>query len=173
VALGSATGTTVDLAYPTSSTAKRQFRAMATDTAGNASPWALGPAFRVLAFQNGSAPVAQSGKWKSRSSSSFYGKSARSSSALGARQVLNIVASDFAIVSTLGPNRGRFEVYVDGNYRQTIDLYAPTTSFRRVVYAIDFGASGSHRIDLRVTHTKSASSSGYRVDFDAFLALAP
>jgi hypothetical protein len=127
----------------------------------------------VLAFQDSSASVLRSSGWKARSSSSHYGGSARSSSTAGAWQRLTTTASDFALVSTLGPNRGKADVYIDSVKVGTVDLYSATTKYRQVVFAWDFGSPGAHTIELRVTHTKSASSSGYRVDFDAFLALAP
>jgi Zn-dependent metalloprotease len=173
VTLGSATATSVDLAYVASTTKRRQFRARASDTPGNLSDWSTASPFRILAFQNGSSAVVQSGTWKLRSSSSHYGGSARSSNAAGAKQRLSGTFSDLAVVSTLGPNRGRAEVWVDGALAATVDLYAPSLVYRRVVFAVDFGASSAHAIEFRVTGTRNAASTANRVDFDAFLGLAP
>jgi Zn-dependent metalloprotease len=175
VGLGSPTGTSANLNYKAKTNAKRQFRARATDASGaaNQSAWMVADPFRVLAYQNGSAAVVKAGTWKNRSSSSHYGGSAQSSSTLNAKQKLTLNASDFAIVSTTGPNRGKFDVWIDGLNVAVIDLYSPTTRYKQAVYAVDFGVAGSHSIELRVLHTKNAASSAYRVDFDAFLALAP
>ena len=173
ISLATGTSTSANQKFPTSSSTKRQFRARATDNNGNQSTWATAKAFRVLAHQNGSSAVTQAGTWKTASKSSFYGGNVRHSRTAGSKQSRTAVVSDFAIVSTLGPNRGRADVYVDNVYQATIDLYASSLQYRRVVYAIDFGAAGSHTIELRVKGTKRAASSGVRVDFDAFLALAP
>lgn len=171
--VGLSTPTSAFHGFAASSSTKRQFRAQATDDHGNTSAWVTAPAFRVLAHQNGSAAVTQSGTWKTGSTSNFFGGSVRYSGKTGARQSRTATVSDFAIVSTRGPNRGRADVYVDGVFQATVDLYSPTVQYRRVVYAIDFGTPGTHTIEWRVTGTKNPSSSAKRVDFDAFLALAP
>jgi bacillolysin len=174
VALGSSTGTEVTVDYITSNKKKRQFRASAIDTNGNASAWATSPAFKVLGFQNGASGIVQTGSgWKTKSNSSHFGGSVRASGTAGARQSMTRTMSDVAIVTTLGPNRGKFDVYVDGQYKATIDAYSATTKYRQVVFAWDFGSSASHSIELRVLGAKNAASSGTRVDFDAFLVLAP
>jgi bacillolysin len=173
VAMPSATATAKDINMPVSASATRRFRARATDGLANQSAWATGPAFRVLAIQDGTAGITQTGTWTRGTNSSFFGGSVRYATAAGARQTYSATVSDFAVVTTRGPNRGRAEVWVDGTLRTTVDLYAPSVQHRQVVYAIDFGAPGAHTIELRATGTRNGSSKGTRVDLDAFLALAP
>ena len=174
VAMGDPTATSVHLDYITSKTKRRQFRASATDGIGNASGWLAGGPFKVLAVQNGASALTQTGSgWRTQSSSSFYGGSVRYNTTAGAKQRLTRTMSDVAIVTTKGPNRGKFDVYVDGAYKATVDTYSATTSHRQVVFAWDFGMPGTHTIELRVLGAKNAASSGARVDLDAFLILAP
>ena len=54
-----------------------------------------------------------------------------------------------AVVAPTSSTRGKVSVYIDGVYRKTIDLRTSTLHHRRVVYAIDFGVSGTHTIQLR------------------------
>jgi hypothetical protein len=44
---------------------------------------------------------------------------------------------------------------------------------RQVVYAVNFSSAAQRTIELRVAGTKNSKSSATRVDFDAFLAIAP
>ena len=173
VTLPSKTASAANVNFATHNTTTRQFRARATDKAGNVSSWSVGDSFRVLARQDGTSAVSQTGSWTKASNSKFYGGSVRHSSSGGASQSWTGTVSSLGLVSTLGPNRGRAEVWVDGVKVATLDLYASSTKRRQVVYAVDFGDAGKHTIELRVSGTKSAKSSGKRVDFDAFIAIAP
>jgi hypothetical protein len=122
---------------------------------------------------HGAASIVQSGTWKTSSLSNFYAGSVRMSGAAGAQQSLTMTMQDAAIVSTLGPNRGIAQVWVDGVLAATIDLYSATTQYRRVVWAADFGTPGTHTVVLRATGTKRPASSAKRVDLDAFLVMQP
>jgi hypothetical protein len=156
-----------------SNTTTRQFRSSATDTAGNTSAFSTGPVFKVKAVQNGAAAVVQGGTWTNQSNSNFYGGSVRYSGAAGRSQSLTRTGTDFAIVSTKGPNRGQAAVYVDGVFKTNVDLYNATTQYRRIVYSISFPTAASHTIELRVLGTRNPSSTSNRVDFDAFLTMEP
>lgn len=149
-----------------------RFRSRATDGAGNTSAWAAAPAFRVAVRQDGSRAVRQMGRWGTKRSASHFGGTVRSSTKRGARQRLAAVGTDFAIVSTKGPNRGRAVVLLDGRRVATIDLYGRTTTPRSIIYAVSFPSAGRHTIDLWATGTKSRQSKGKRVDLDAFLVLS-
>ncbi len=173
VTLASATSVAKNVNYAASTTATRQFRARATDTSGNTSPYELGDVFKVRAFQNGSASVVQAGTWSTQSASSFYGGSVRYASAAGRTQSLTANVTDFAILTTRGPNRGIAAVRVDGVLKATIDLYRSKTQKRWVMYSISFPTAGTHTIELRAKGTKRAASSSTRIDFDAFLTMAP
>lgn len=173
MALATSTTTSRDFKATASSTTTRQLRARATDGAANTSAFASGPVFKVRKHQDGSAAVVQSGAWSTSSNSNFYGGTARRAGTAGRSQSITRTATDLAIVSTLGPNRGKAAVYVDGLLQATIDLYSATTVYRQVVYAISFPTAGIHTIELRVLGTKRPASSGTRVDLDAFLSMGP
>jgi Subtilase family len=173
VSLPSAKAVSADLSVGTSSTTTRRYRARATDSVGNTSAYATAPALKVRAYQNGSSAIVQAGSWTNHSLSKYYGGSVRHASGTGRRQSLTTSMHDVALVATRGPNRGKARVYVDGVSVATVDLYNSTTQYRRVVWARDFGSSGTHTVELRVLGTKNASSSDKRVDFDAFLVMKP
>jgi hypothetical protein len=148
-----------------------RFRSRATDGAGNTSGWAPAPAFRVAVFQDGSRAIKQKGLWRTQRAAAYSGGTARASARRGARQKLTAAGTDFAIVSTKGPNRGRAAVLLDGKRVATIDLYARRSRTRQIVYAASFPSAGRHTIALQATGTKSRPSRSKRVDLDAFLVL--
>jgi hypothetical protein len=57
-------------------------------------------------------------------------------------------------------------VYVDGKLISTVNLYAATTTVRRVVFARTWTAVGTHTIKV-----VSLATGGRRVDVDAFFVL--
>jgi hypothetical protein len=65
-------------------------------------------------------------------------------------------------VSSQGPDRGVARVYVDGVYRQDVDLYAASNSWKRVVFAASWSTVGTHTIEIRNKTSK-------RIDVDAFV----
>jgi hypothetical protein len=66
----------------------------------------------------------------------------------------------------MGPTRGVANVYIDGVYQKSVNLYRATELPRALVYASNIGGRGTHTIRIVVTGTK-------RVDLDAFVVLVP
>ena len=65
------------------------------------------------------------------------------------------------------------EVWVDGAKVNSADLYASSAQPRKMIYAkSQMNPLVSHSIEVRVLGTKNASSSGTRVDVDAFVVLS-
>jgi subtilisin family serine protease len=65
-----------------------------------------------------------------------------------------------------GPDAGIAQVYVDGQLRETVDLYASNAApFKRAYKQL---SAGNHVILVRVTNNKNNASSDYYVAVDAF-----
>lgn len=103
--------------------------------------------------------------WYSASSSSFLGGSTRYATAAGASVTYKFTGRSIAFVSTKGPGRGKFEVWLDGVKRTTVDLYASSNKYRQIVYVGTWDVSGAHTIRIKVLGTYGRP----RVDFDSFL----
>ncbi len=80
---------------------------------------------------------------------------------------LTFMGSAAAVVSTLGPNRGKFRVYVDDVHMRTVSTYSSGVSYRQVVYGVQWPEPGEHTIRLVVVGTTGHP----RVDLDGFLVL--
>jgi len=150
-----------------------QFQARATDGAGNTSPFAIGPAFRVKVLQDGTSAIKAKGSWAARKTKSAFGGSVRQAAKTGASQTISLTASDLALVSTMGPDRGKAKVVLDGKAVATLDLYSRTTRAKQVIYAVSFSTAGKHTLALVALGSKNAKAKGTLVDLDAFLALTP
>lgn len=72
-------------------------------------------------------------------------------------------------VAWIGPKTGQYgrvEVYLDGKLQNTVCQYGPT-GWRYRVWESKTLPRGRHTLELRVTGTKSAPSSGYNIVVDA------
>jgi len=149
-----------------------QFGVKATDGAGNRNDWADGSPFAVDPEQENSDAVTYAGAWTQQASDTAYGGGVRQSSTKNDTARFAFSGSNVAWVATKGPDGGRARVLVDDVAIKTVDLYASTSQPRKVVFSkAGLDPTAGHTLTVRVLGTKSASSSGTRVDVDAFVAL--
>ena len=81
-------------------------------------------------------------------------------------------ATSLALVSTVGPDRGKAQIKIDGQIVATVDLYAPTQATAQLVWSINGLAPGvNHNIQIVATGTKNTAASAAKVDYDAILAV--
>ena len=150
-----------------------RYQVQAVDTAGNTSTVGLGATFTVPDTDN-SFNTSFNGSWGGLNlAGAFGGSVSQSSTANSTANPANAqTATSFAVVSTLGPDRGIAQVKVDGQVVATVDLYAATQQTAQVVYAINGLTSGvTHQVQVVVTGTKNTTSTASKVDYDAILAL--
>ena len=163
----SATSTRVRLAMGNASGYAYQFRVRSCSGAA-CSAWASGPKFTLQPFDDaGIAPGQFKGTWTSVSlpgTTGAYGGTVRrasgSATATLAPAVTFSISGNAAWVSTLGPDQGQAQVQVDNGRPEVVDLYSPTFQTRRVVWARDALAAGTHTITLTVLGKKSPLNPG-------------
>jgi hypothetical protein len=166
VSVSGTTGQTVLSIAPGS--AVYRFRSNATDAAGNTSSWVVGSPVTVGVTQDASTAVRYIGKWKAASSSKALGGKLRQSSAASARASMTFTGRQIALIAKQSSAGGRLDIYIDGTFDRTVDLYAAATSWRKVVYVANV-ASGQHVIEIR--RSSSQRSATATVNVDAFLVL--
>jgi hypothetical protein len=153
------------------STNTYSFQVRARDNAGNLSAFAQGPAFKILTFQESSTSIAYLATWTTAAVTGAYGGSQRTASAAGAKATLTFTGKYVSWVAPKGTDRGIAEVWLDGVKVATVDLYAATAVVRREVFTKAVSATATHKLEVRVLGTKNASSTGTKVDVDAFVVL--
>lgn len=65
-------------------------------------------------------------------------------------------------------NRGMVDVFVDGVFQTTVDMYSATPTYQTTVYETQGLSDGQHTLTLRVTGTHSAQSNESIIDIDCF-----
>lgn len=53
------------------------------------------------------------------------------------------------LIGSKGPGMSKAKVYVDGRYAATVDAFAATNTYRRVLFARSVGGSGRHLVTIR------------------------
>ena len=124
----------------------------------------------ITVTQEGDAAIAYANTWTAQAVSGAFGGSVKFATATGATATYSFSGKDVAWVTTRGPNRGIAQVKLDGVLVATIDLYSAATTPRQLVFQRT-GLSGAHTLQVRVTGTHNAASSGNRIDIDAFLRM--
>jgi chitobiase/beta-hexosaminidase-like protein len=179
VTLASPTATSVTLGLKVSPTNNStpattyKFQVQAVDTLGNVSAFAIAPSFIVPDTDN-SFNSSLNGSWSGVNlTGAFQGSVAESTTAGAVAGPANATqVTGFAVVSTLGPDRGKAQIKIDGQIVATIDLYSATQQTAQVVYAMNnLNPASTHTVQVVSTGTKNAASSAAKVDYDAILAL--
>jgi hypothetical protein len=149
------------------------YRVQATDTQGNVSAFTIAPGFTLPDIDN-SFNTSYNGSWSGANLTGAFNGSVQFSSTAGssATPASALSASSVAFVSTLGPDRGKAQITLDGQVVATVDLYAPTAQPAQVVWsASGLKSTVTHTIKVTALNAKNAASTGTRVDHDAILTL--
>ena len=163
--LPSATSTSINDSVPFGTTFG--YAARATDGAGNVSEWTPGLSSAVVLTEQASSSIVYSGTWTTLKTTKASGGSLRYATRSGASATYGFTGSGAAWVAYRGPNRGSAKIYVDGVYKRTVSLYAPTYTAKQIVYAFNWGTNGPHKIKIVVLGTVGHPL----IDVDAFIRL--
>ena len=144
-----------------------RFRVRATDRDGNTGTWKLGPSFTARLVQQTSTAIRYAGTWARSESPGFAGGSARTSSTAGSSATFTFTGRAVALVTTVGPDRGRARVYVNGTYITTIDLASATKTDKVEAWSRSWSTAATRTVKVVVLGTPGRP----RVDIDAFLVL--
>ena len=147
--------------------ARYQFRVRAQDSDGSWSGWATAGAATPLAISDRSSLVTYRGSWWRYDSPASTGGWITSSRQAGADARYRFTGRAIAIVAPTNSTRGKITVYVDGDYKATVDLYSSSATYRKVVYSASWATSRTRTIELRVAGTSGRPT----VSLDGFIVL--
>jgi len=143
------------------------YRVRATDGVANVSGWVAGPSFKLSARQETSTSITYSGTWTATTNTTAYGGALKYATSSTATATETFTGRSVAWVAPRTPTRGKADIYIDGVYVTTVDLYSATTLSRSIVFTRSWSVSGAHTLQIRV----KATSGRPRVDIDAFVVL--
>jgi hypothetical protein len=143
-----------------------RFRIRAMDIAGNWSPWVNGTSGKVTSFDDRSATVRFSTGWRRWSNSLAYRGTETYAGHRGPSMRARVSGKLIAIVARVGPTRGWARVYVNGDYKGTVSLYARSSGSRRVVWSVRYATAATRTVSVAAAGTSARP----RVDIDAVLS---
>ncbi|HUG49273.1 MAG TPA: SpoIID/LytB domain-containing protein [Candidatus Limnocylindria bacterium] len=142
------------------------FRVRLRDGAGNFGPWFAGPRFDARLVQDRNERMGWSpDDWAREDRRKASGGTVTYSTQAGSQSALTFTGRAVGLVSTMGPNRGRAEIFVDGRPVGEINLYSPTYRWRVLVFAEEWAESARRVIRIDVLETPDRP----RVDVDGIL----
>jgi subtilisin family serine protease len=142
-----------------------RMRVMTNDSWG---AWQTSKAYVATPEMAHDPSIALTGSWHAITPRGSYSEVAAYSTDTGARLRFDFVGRSVSWIATKGPKRGKAAVYVDGNKVATIDLYASSTKYRRVVFRRAWTDAGSHRLEIVVLGTSGRP----RIDVDAIVYIS-
>jgi subtilisin family serine protease len=140
-------------------------RVRARDAAGNWSAWVESPETTPFLSQDRSPSLVRHGRWRRATGSAFSGGSSLFAKAEGAVVRRSFTGRGVAWIGSVGRDRGRAAVYIDGVRVATVDLKRSATRHRRILFTRSWVTARSHSITIRVLGTNRRP----RVDVDAFV----
>lgn len=164
VSLPSKTALSVNVNAWPGSTYRYRLRVRKNDSWG---PWLLGSPTLVTPHFAGEA-VGLSGNWTGYFHTKTYAEMPAYSTQAGARASLSFNGTGVSWVATRGSKRGKARVFIDGALAATIDLYAASNQFRRVVFRRSWPTAGNHTITVEVRGTSGRP----RVDIDTIIVIS-
>jgi hypothetical protein len=165
VALSPPTATSVNLTLPPGN--KFRFRVSATDNADNTSAYTTAAAFTLSLYQENNSAVSYSTGWTRQLLSGSSAGSVDFTQKAGATATLTFKGTQVAWASTLGSNRGKASVKLDGGSPGTVNTHATHTTTADVVFTAT-AAEGTHKLVI----TNSATPGTPRIDVDAFVVIS-
>ena len=133
-----------------------------------------GTQVRLDAFKVGATTIEDNNiavtfaSWIGTTSTSAYGGKYRSSNTTGASITFTITGDQFHLVTARGTSYGMVDIYKDGVYFATYDLYNPVQQWQYQLLVSGLG-SGTHTIMIQVKGVHNAASTGNMVVFDAVM----
>lgn len=80
---------------------------------------------------------------------------------------LEFVGTGIEVITCKNADRGKYEVFIDGESYGEADTYSKTTDRQQVVFKKDDLKHGTHTLELKVLNKKTEASSGTKVELDA------
>jgi hypothetical protein len=131
-------------------------------------------AIRIIAplgagvYDDAHAAWTYSGAWTAYSGAGPYSNTMHYTNSVGASATFMFNGTQFVLTYTAHPNRGSFEVWVDGALVTTVNAYSASLTWQRT-YTSPVFSLGVHTVEIKNTNTPVGSY----IDVDAIQIIAP
>ena len=113
-------------------------------------------------------PVFLEGAWNSDYNKEYSNSRIISSTEPHSSASLRFAGSGVKWIGTQGPDRGVASVFIDGKFQTKVDQYRKERTMLVELFSKSGLSHGFHEITIEVDGSKNESSTGNRIDIDAF-----
>ena len=128
--------------------------------------WSIVP--RLVRYEDLNGTISFEGQWETDEDPGFSAATSRHTTHRGARVSLRFVGSGIAWIGATSSAHGIASVFIDGVFRDTVDLFSVNKSVMTSVFAVSQLDFGPHTITIEASGSKNPRSAGYSIDVDAF-----
>ncbi|HLF26887.1 MAG TPA: hypothetical protein VJG32_11165 [Anaerolineae bacterium] len=128
--------------------------------------WAI--IHRPVRYENMRDAIQYEGKWSITENDDYSAGSISRSNASRARAILNFIGRGVAWIGAVSDEQGIAHVYLDGTRVTDVDQFAETRQLMMPVWGIADLTPGLHTLMIEVAGDKNPSSTGTRIEIDAF-----
>jgi hypothetical protein len=144
-----------------------RYRLRATDGEGNLSAYKYGSTMTLSVAQETAPAITYTGSWTLASSSTAYGGATKSATASTAIASFTFTGRAVAWVAPMNTTKGIADVWVDGVFIKSVDLFSASARPRITVFNKSWSTASQHTIEIRVQGTPTRPL----VNIDAFAFL--
>lgn len=108
------------------------------------------------------------GTWTEINDSSASGGTYKKASSSLAKAEFSFEGNSISWVAMKDTSLGIANVYIDGDFKASVDLFSPTLIYQAKVFSFDLLNSGDHTLTIQPTGTKNASATDFNIVVDAF-----
>lgn len=149
------------------------FTVKVSDAAAQATTQALSLTVNALNttpvhYEQTNSAVSYAGGWYTVSRTYYGGGSAGAAMSLGDKATLTFTGSGVSWIGYRDEWSGIANVYVDGQFKATVDTYATPSVTQNAIWSISGLPAGNHTLTITVQGTRNASSGGTWVWLDGF-----
>ena len=111
--------------------------------------------------------ITYSGTWNSASATAYYLSTARWTNSAGSAGQYTFTGPGIQWIGPKGPDHGKADVYIDGAFDTTVDLYAAGRADQAIVYTKNGLSASTHTLQVVARSDKNAASTNTFVEIDA------
>ena len=126
------------------------------------------PVASVTKVNDNNSKAVYSGSWVTATQTGYYNSDEHYSNVTNASVTFSFTGTSVSWIGGKNSEHGKASVSVDGGTAVTVDTYSASTLSQQTLFTKSGLATGNHTLKITVTNSKTAASTGYYQDVDAF-----
>jgi hypothetical protein len=149
-----------------------QYRVRSIDFAGNTSAWMTRAPFTVLDYEQADTSLTYTGAWSDAAATGSFQGTNRVTTDTTSAAVLRFQGTSVTWITSTGPDRGKADVYLNGQKILTVDLFTKIERSRRALFTRNnLNPNLTYTLEIRPIAQRHVKSTGNRIDVDEIIVL--